>query len=165
MSPLLNVTIPPQGQLNWCWAAVTSGIFSYYFGPAAISQCQVASRVLNRPGCCPSPETCNEQQRLEHALFSVRCTASPPQQGPLMPNVLLNELNQRRPVCAHITWPLGGPQHFIALTGYQQAPTLMIAVQDPLRAPRMYPYQQLVMNYENGGRWDFTYFTSRGTLT
>jgi hypothetical protein len=162
MTRTLRVAIPRQDAANWCWAAVGLGIHQFYWAPAAFStQCQVASRVIGNGNCCADPRPCDVMQQLERALGATRTLGAQPILGPVRPDFLMQQIDSGRPLCAHITWPFGGPQHFITIAGYSLTPELLVAIQDPLRPARMYRYSDLLTNYERGGQWDFTYVTAR----
>ena len=76
-------------------------------------ECQVAG--LFDAGCCGNLVPCNVQRRLEPALQGVRCLGGLPIAGALSPAMLIQQVQVLgRPVCAHITWRGGGPQHFVA---------------------------------------------------
>ena len=66
-----------------------------------------------------------------------------------------------RPVCAHISWRGGGPQHFVAITGCAETGGLTLTIQDPLRGELPYDYSHFVSQYQGQGVWDFSYLTVR----
>jgi hypothetical protein len=54
------LTVPPiqQEQDNWCWAACTLMVLSFY-GNTANRQCQLAAQLTGLPDCCLDPASCD----------------------------------------------------------------------------------------------------------
>jgi hypothetical protein len=71
-SKKLNVSVTPQQQTNWCWAAVSTSVSHFYSSASGWSQCTVANAALPRTDCCgvgaPDPLRCNRPWYLDKAL-------------------------------------------------------------------------------------------------
>lgn len=162
MTKLLPIQVPKQDGDFLCWAAVTAGVRKYYFGDV-LKQCFIAGTMLNR-ACCPKPEPCDEPHRLDWTLAKFDCLAQDPIGGPLPPQVVVHQIaTLGLPICAQIARP--GSTHFVVIAGVKVSHNAMdLAVWDPLTGPATHPYAQFVDNYQNqGGRWVFSYFTTKVT--
>lgn len=161
---MLNVQIPAQVRTNWCWAAVTEGIWEYY-APGAKLQCEIASQVLGHNHadncCCGGNQLCNRAYYLDVALqtfgfFNKR------QDFALSPDALMYELVASRPVGIRIQWPsrLG---HFVVASAIEKLDggAYRVTIQDPW-GPKVHQqlFADLQSNYDSRiGRWTHTYLT------
>jgi papain like cysteine protease AvrRpt2 len=161
--PTLPYAAVKQGEhANWCWAAVTAGVWSFYERPHTIPMCEVVSAVRAESCCDPVPEHCERRAALDRALRRFRLLGSM-RAGvvPLHANgnhaSIEAEIASGRPVGVGITF--GIIDHFCVIFGFDpQSETVQVA--DPFfdDAPGI-RYAELRNNYHDGGRWVATYLT------
>jgi hypothetical protein len=145
-----------QQKRQWCWAAVSAGVHGYFSGQAALSQCDVAQRLLGK-NCCQDPDACDSPQRLEAALEAIGAKVHV-QPGRLDFQHLKAEIDAGRPVCARIGWFDGGG-HFVVLYGYRESKSggRQVLVSDPLFPDSIVEYDEFVSAYQAGGHWTGSY--------
>ncbi|MEA3037766.1 MAG: hypothetical protein QOE79_279 [Sphingomonadales bacterium] len=150
----LDFTMARQDLSNWCWAATTVSVRSYYDHVPPEPQCAFASTLVGWD-CCPPGNDGGPNDilwALDDALGSHLAQALP---RALTFDEIVGEIAARRPICCHVTIGAG---HFNAIVGYHSA-TREIDVADPLYGPHdNVPYDQFCSNYR-GARWDYTYLT------
>lgn len=153
-----------QQKLNWCWAAVTSGIAGYLGQP--VKQCAVATKALaDREGldfCRQLDPASQEKADVQLSLGDV-FAAMPIEHersgGPLEFDELKAELDAGRPVCARIAWVSGGG-HFVVICGYRHSKDgkmRQVFVTDPFFADSLMDYEAFRDGYQNAGEWTHTY--------
>jgi Papain-like cysteine protease AvrRpt2 len=115
---ILVVELDPQQQSNWCWAATTQMIASYY--DVAISQCSLANVNTGRTDCCTNASSaantslCNQGGwwMLTQNGFTVTDTWTP-----LTYAQLSNEFASNRPVAFSWGWTGGNSGHAMVANG------------------------------------------------
>ncbi len=162
-----RLRIPAQIQNNWCWAAVTEGIWRYYSADAAQPQCQIATRTLGAlasPSCCgTSPGGhCDIAYRLDDAL-KVADLLDRRIDSTLNFNAVVGELSENRPLAVRIGWP-DGSGHFVVVSAVRFSPSApsIVVVQDPF-GPKTHTmqFEKLVSDYSTGsGEWTHSYLTT-----
>lgn len=161
----LAFTMQTQQQTEWCWAAVSASISSYFANPPGPSggpwqQCEVASCALSMPNCCPpgSNPASNQDWYLEKGLTCVNHLSGPPVPGPSPYAYVQQEINSNHPVAVRIGWYNDGG-HFVCLSGYDDSSgTQYVDVEDPYYGHSTYDYNAFSTAYQNGaGGWTDTY--------
>jgi len=156
---LLNFTVQPQTQSNWCWAAVSTSVAHYYDNASTVTQCEVVNQQVGRTDCCQNPgsSNCNVIGYLDNALTYVGHLAS--EQGSAATYAATSTaVIAATPPCIRIGWS-GGGGHFIGVYGIE--PTNMHWVTDPIFGQSLVSYATLTGGtYEGNGTWTNTYFTN-----
>ncbi len=153
---VLGASLPQQEERNWCWAAVASGVASF-FGKT-ISQCEVASRTLG-DDCCAGRGPCDRPWSLDDALHAVdhyRGFA----EGTVSLGEVATEIDRSAPLAARIQWKRDGGGHFILIDGYDADEDLVV-VRDPATSegPQWMPIREVASAYRSGaGYWSHTYW-------
>ncbi|MEL6412014.1 MAG: papain-like cysteine protease family protein [Pseudomonadota bacterium] len=189
MSPgVLDMTVPQQEQLNWCWAATTVGV-SRFLNPVPtgtdnLEQGEVVNRRLNLTLCCVGPgdpvsSECNVQSGLTLPLFEAglhQVTYA----NKLEFDEIKSEIDAGRPVCVRIVWELGfGQGHFAVIVGYIFDPDAGIAdlvLEDSYFRRSIHTYDSFRQFYgaqvqtDTGfkaqeGAWTHSYYTKLPTET
>jgi Papain-like cysteine protease AvrRpt2 len=161
---LANFAVPHQQQVNWCWAAVTLGVESF-FNPATTStQCDIANVALGRRDCCPARtgNPCDRTWYLDRTLINVGHLAS---QSPTPSDfgTVRNQIAAKVPLCCRIGW--AGPEdggHFVALSGWSidDNGTQYVDVNDPFYDFNQPTFADFCSSYQTSGSWTDSYFTS-----
>lgn len=157
---VLNFAMQQQAYCNWCWAATAASVSAYY-NQNVMSQCQIASSVLNLSCCGDSMDYgCNSESDLAQALTLVAHLAQPAAVAPLAFELLQAQLNLSRPVCCHFKWieTSGVYEHFNAIYGCDPG-VGDVDVADPAYSNPTVPFSSLANNYEASGAWDVYYLT------
>jgi hypothetical protein len=156
---LLNFTVQPQTQSNWCWAAVSTSVAHYFDNASTVTQCEVVNQQVGRTDCCQNPgsSNCNVIGYLDNALTYVGHLAS--EQGSAATYAATSTaVIAATPPCIRIGWS-GGSGHFIGVYGIE--PTNMLWVTDPIFGQSLVSYATLIGGtYEGNGTWTNTYFTN-----
>jgi hypothetical protein len=111
----LAVSLLPQQQSNWCWAASGQMIMNY-LGATQESQCDEANRRFGRTDCCvnPSSTSCNIGGWPEFDKYGFTFSTY----GAALPwSSLVSEINANRPVAFSWHWT-GGGGHMMVARGY-----------------------------------------------
>jgi hypothetical protein len=111
----------PQEGNNWCWAAVSEAIDGFYAaGGAAMTQCQIAGRVLGA-NCCPAQRggPHDVERPLDDGLRAVNHLRALVV-GRAADNIVRQEIAANRPVCVRISYS-AVRGHAIALIGCARA--------------------------------------------
>ena len=53
--PTMPFQVETQDESKWCWAAVSSAVDRYYSPVSFLTQCEIASDVLQQPDVCDDP--------------------------------------------------------------------------------------------------------------
>ena len=156
--PSFPFQIETQEESDWCWAAVSAGVDRYFDPGSYLTQCQIASDVLNEQACA-DPDNYNRAGSLQDALnvVGMERTSSA---GKITFQALQTEIDAGRPVCVRIAWD-GGGAHFVALCGYRiwSNGLKTVDVADPYYADSTQAFDQFPASYNGGGTWTDTYFT------
>ncbi len=147
----LGLSMEPQQQDNWCWAAVGVSV-KKFLGAATIQQCEQANLQLRRQSCCSDPEGCNLSWILDPAVF-------PPSAGAMPFDTVKQVIDGHRPIAVRIAWS-GGGYHFVCSDGYNSSGTApVVAVKDPWLGASSVPYDVLASSYQGIGSWSDSYRT------
>ena len=160
MSCKLNYSRQQQAQQNWCWAAVSASIWTYYGRPPAWTQCDIVNAELGQSTCCAngSSTACDQPWYLDKALTRVGCYQGPGV-APLPLMDCQSEIcNSKRPVGVRIQWA-GGGGHFVVLTGIGAESSPLLVVEDPWYGTSFVTHAVLSSSYKGLGSWSHTYFT------
>jgi Papain-like cysteine protease AvrRpt2 len=159
---ILRFVMPKQQQSNWCWAATSTGVATYYNAASTWTQCLVANSQTGRTDCCGvgASTSCNITEpldnplsivgHLDHMVIAVEPFAT-----------VAGEVDAGRPLCIRIAWS-GGGAHFIAAIGYigsNPATGEFVSVDDPIYGPSDVSYTALQSSYQSTGSWTRSYFT------
>jgi hypothetical protein len=157
---IAGFTVPHQEQDNWCWAAVSVAVETYY-GGANWSQCDLAGVQLGL-GCCsnPIPNACDVPFYLDRSLAGVGCFDRYVS-GSVPYSSVQTEIGARRPLCCRIQWSVGG--HFVAISDWRidASGTEYVGVQDPDNGYNFQTLSEFTNSYRSAGSWSDTYFTRR----
>jgi hypothetical protein len=123
---VLSVPKTKQERSNWCWAACSSAILSF-FGKQ-VRQCVIANYGWDVTSCCPRPAPCNDPNFMYGADGSIQdilrhwcATSVPARNGIVSFAVCRREIDAKRPLLIRYEWP-SGDGHFIVLSGYSTGP-------------------------------------------
>ncbi|MEI5996296.1 hypothetical protein H3V53_03460 [Paraburkholderia bengalensis] len=158
----LKISVDPQIQSEWCWAAVAAAINTSFGGPGSLTQCAIASQVTGGE-CCDNGDSsvCNQPQDLKVVLtflgFNVECT------GAVSVEKLSDQVDKERAIPVRVRWSDGGA-HFLLVTGVEDVPNPStikdILVSDPIYGSGVCAFEDLQTNFlKNGGVWSNTYLT------
>jgi hypothetical protein len=156
---LLNFTVEPQLESNWCWAAVSTSIAHYYNSSSTVTQCEVVDQQLGRNDCCQNPGSgpCNVYGYLDQALTYVGHLASEEAQAASYA-ATQSAVDVGTPPCIRVAWASGGA-HFIGVYGCE--PGELLWVTDPIYGQSLVSYSALTGGtYQGNGSWTNTYFTN-----
>ena len=164
----LGMTMQPQGQQNWCWAAATATVSAFYNKPPVLTQCDVASQCLGL-SCSvdplPAPQTppweCDRTYALDTALSVAGHLRGDAVDGQVPFQTIKSEIDAGHPICCHISWG-SDTGHFIAIVGYSDGAEADVVIEDSLYGagkPALLPYDVFRQSYQQGGNWDYTYLT------
>lgn len=160
----LTLSVQPQLETNWCWAAVSTSISAFYNAATRWTQCLVANAALPRTDCCSAPANsdptlCNKPWYLDIAL-QVTSNFRQVLGAPLSFGALQTEINNSRPVGCRIGWS-GGGGHFVAIVGWLAASsgTEYIDVSDPIYLDSQIAFANFASAYQSGGTWTHSYLT------
>jgi hypothetical protein len=160
----LTFSMQAQQQTNWCWAAVSASVASYFNTPGPSGtpwqQCEIASAEFAPVSCCPngSAPACNRDWYLDKALTRVNHLASPATSGAASFPYIQQQINSNCPVGVRIGW-IGDGGHFVVVSGYDDTNgNQMVDVEDPIYGPSVYDYNAFCTGYQSGaGTWTDTY--------
>ena len=154
------VSVEPQQQSEWCWAAVTLAVEKYFNPASTLTQCSIANRVLGQKSCCGDQKeqaACNKLEELQNALASVNRLAAAIAR-PLRFTEVKQQIDAGLPVCARIQWASGGA-HFVVLEGYRVLPSgaQHVYVADPLNPSAEVDFEEFMLAYHGEGEWTGSY--------
>lgn len=161
---LQDFSMPKQLQDEWCWAAVSIALRSFYGRNGnAMTQCQLACKVLCNPNCCDSLTDCNRPEDLQVALVAAGVTAQL-FAGPLNEQDITNQLQNNRAIGVRIAWSSSNA-HFVSVFGIYDTQTqgIWVDVGDPDVGGGVgtTSLDALTSNYRSGGGvWTHTYLTA-----
>lgn len=163
--PKLAFQMQRQLQSQWCWAAVSSSISSFYGGPNGPSgvpwkQCEVANNAHALATCCDdgSTDECNRDGMLDQGLVVVSHLAGPATGAPENFAYVQQEIDNGHPIGVRITWNQGDA-HAVVISGYDtQNGTQLVDVEDPYYDSSTYEIGAFTTGYLSGkGQWNNTY--------
>jgi hypothetical protein len=164
MSNQIPFPMQSQQQSNWCWAAVSASVASYYNTPGPSGrpwqQCEIANAEFGVATCCQNGSSivCNKDWYLDKALQRVNHLAGPATPGPAPFASITQEIDSNHLVGVRIGW-YGDGGHFVALSGYDDTNgNQIVDVEDPIYGPSTYDYSVFCTAYQSGtGAWTNTY--------
>jgi Papain-like cysteine protease AvrRpt2 len=158
---IAGFTVPHQEQTNWCWAAVSLAVDTYYAG-ANWTQCTLAGATLGF-GCCstPLPDGCDVPYYLDRSLTCVG-RFDRYVHGSALYSTVQTEISGRRALCCRIQWSLNAA-HFVAISNWSidANGTQWVGVQDPGDGYNFQTFSDFANSYKSAGTWSDTYFTRR----
>jgi hypothetical protein len=162
MSKTLGFTIEHQQQTEWCWAAVSKSVASFFNSASAWTQCSVVNAELTRSDCCASggSPACNQPWYLDRALQRIKNFRSM-SNAPSNRTSVRTEIDSDDPMGARIQWA-GGGGHFVSIYGYDDsdATKLLIVIGDPWYGVSIVDFDVFTNNYLGMGSWTHSYFTT-----
>lgn len=162
MEAAVDFIIQRQDQTNWCWAAGSVSVATY-FGMLDLSQCDLVNNQLAQTTCCRfgNSPACDRPWYPDRSLSAVRCYAGF-RRGPLDMATLFTELVAGRPVGIGIHWRQGGGHFVIAIGADTSAGTMVIA--DPWEARTWRASYGMVCHAYDGtdGVWRAVYLCRGG---
>lgn len=111
------ITAQQQERSRWCWAAVTSSLSRYYQPLAAVSQCELATRVFAGHGwdCCSDTSVGNRTLDITRALDEIGLHHEF-HNDDVGAEAIRDWLRSNRALIAVIRWP-SNDQHFVLIHG------------------------------------------------
>ena len=164
-----GLTVEPQQQTQWCWAAVSNSVSHFYDTASTWTQCTIVNAELGQTTCCTNGSTaaCNKSWYLDKALTRVGCLLSWAS-GTLTFATVQSLINTSRPPCARQGWS-GGGGHFMAIVCYFEGLLGLLAgsgstakrlrISDPWYGDSVVDYDTFVSGYQGSGTWTHTYRT------
>lgn len=160
MNVLLPLTMEPQAQTNWCWAAVASSVGNFLQdeNPAGnLSQCEVAAAVLAGKDCCNDPDSCNVDKLLEDALNAVGHMNGQPFSGPTTFDSVKTLTSPPYSVPIGVRVAIGADGHFLLIVGFlDDDERQWIHTADSCYGPGTYDINEFASSYQ-GATWTNTY--------
>ena len=154
----IDFTMQRQQQPEWCWAAVSTSVVSFFDPGTAWTQCQVAAAEMNS-NCCEDGSTsvCNHWWYLDKAL--IRTDTFVEMQGAPASGLgpAPAEIRAGRPLAVRIAWS-GGGGHFIVIEGCQRDGN-RVALDDPWYGASELPVNSFRSAYQGNGSWTHYYRT------
>ncbi len=166
---VMRFEIEKQRRGNWCWAAVTNSLLSFFDRTNGMTQCEIVQECFGvTPGyetamnCCQHSrhEECNRDYELDQALDLMQLRASCCNY-PLTLDEIREQINQGVPVAARIAWR-GGGGHFVVITAVVTDPKddqqTWLRVANPKDQAASYvPYHTFLTRYGGDGEWTHSY--------
>lgn len=156
-----SISVPQikQEQKNWCWAACTDMIASYY-GNAALRQCACANWLFGRSDCCGSPGSsdCDRGCAVDDvsrvlAHFGIHSSLI---NGTVPFSTLKTEVDAARPVEVAYFWSSGGGHVAIVCAWDHNTTGDFVRVNDPAYGSGGVYYKNLLTAY-GMGKWVYTW--------
>jgi hypothetical protein len=148
--------IETQKQDQWCWAAVSVSIEKYFEGERALSQCEMAHRVLG-VDCCASAISCNKAAHLQKALSEIHKLRDDALPGSLSFTETKQEIENGMPIGVRIGW-FGGGGHFVVIRGYRESGgEELVSIADPWFVDSIQYFDVFSSNYLDLGKWTDTF--------
>jgi hypothetical protein len=145
---------------DWCWAAVAVSVQKYLAPDAALTQGQLASRVL--PGCNGDPNSavCNLPASLTQVLNLLHRQSADPLPTPISFAQIRQTIDSGWPIPVRIVWDENpGNAHFVVISGYaiSRSGIPLLQVDDPFYDRSIVDYDTFVSSYHGAGQWEQTY--------
>jgi hypothetical protein len=150
-----------QLQSQWCWAATSVSVSSYYDSQAGWTQCAMVNAQKGLTTCCEdgSSEPCNTPNVLSGPLRRAD-VLDRKEQGSVDYEAVRREIDAGRPLGVRVEWGDTHTGHFIVIEGYQRSGDERVAVEDPFAGPFDLSFATLTEGlYQGTGFWTHTYFT------
>jgi hypothetical protein len=150
-----------QLESEWCWAATTVSITTYYDAASTWTQCLLVNQAFNQTTCCQdgSSTACNQPGYPDQALTITGHLASTSSGKPSF-DAIVSQIDAGHPVSIAIYWN-GGGGHNPAVSGYDGSTSAapMIDIQDPIYGPSTQDFNSFPGSYNGGATWGESYFT------
>lgn len=147
-----------QSETNWCWAALGASVGNYFYGQDSYTQCDVANTCLAKNNCCTNPAGCNEYWFVDKALMAAN-SYDTKASGTATFATIQSRIDNDEPVGIRVKWT-GTGAHCMMITGYDENGE-KITIQDPWHGTSIAEYSSYPADYQQGGTWTHTYFTTR----
>jgi hypothetical protein len=164
MSQRLPFLMQMQGASEWCWSAVAVSIDDFRSPPSRWTQCLLVNQRLRRSDCCEPlvPALCNCRHELSLALIEVGRLDGVVHIGRPPDSMILQQIDQGRPVALRIEWHGSNLGHFVAIVGYDDSDpgNLQFVIADPRGSDSTVNAATFPGIYQSsGGAWTHSYFT------
>jgi hypothetical protein len=162
MSEFLTLTMQPQIQPNWCWAAVASSVSDFLRdrnSAGAFSQCQIACKILGQTTCCDDggSDACNQDSALDPALEVIGHLNGDPIGGPISFDSIMTQTSPPYSVPIGVRVSNGAQGHFLLIVGFNNDDgNQWVYVADPCYGPATYDLNDFTNGYQ-GMPWTDTY--------
>jgi hypothetical protein len=158
----INFAMQHQAQTNWCWAAVSSSVATFYDAASTWTQCKVVNAELGLADCCTngSSAACNKPWYLDRALTRVGHFDTS-RANPIASYNIDSVMSSNTPPGIRVQWADGGG-HVLAVSGHYisgAAQTDYVTVVDPWYGKSDVTYDTLCKQYQGSGTWTHTYYT------
>jgi hypothetical protein len=156
---LVGFVMQTQLQTQWCWAACSASVSTFFDGASTWTQCGIVNAELGQSTCCQDGSTaqCNQPWYLDLALQRTGNLASWAA-GTVTLAQVRSEVRRRRPVGARIGWS-GGGGHFVMIAGYRCRDGGWLDIRDPIFGASDVPLAIFTSSYQGTGSWTHTYYT------
>jgi hypothetical protein len=156
----LKFNMKHQKETNWCWAAVSSSVSTYFGSASKWTQCRIADVAWKRTDSCGTGSSgpCNHPWLLDKALGIVNCFDRMSGRHEAFGTVK-SEIAAKWPLAVRVGWAFGGG-HFLAIYGWQVASdgTEYYDVEDPIYRKQTIERSKLETAYQHTGHWTHSYF-------
>lgn len=159
----LSFTVSAQTETNWCWAAVSSSVSTYYTPASTFTQCTIVNTAFSRNDCCgggaSNTGTCNRPWYLDQALTVTQNLKSFLSRTLTFAEVQ-TEIGISAPIGTRVGWN-GGGGHFQAICGWLVGASGIeyIDITDPIYLGTQIPFSSFAGSYQSGGTWSHSYLT------
>jgi len=163
-SNILSFIMDFQTQTNWCWAAVSKSVASFFDSTSNWTQCSVANAALKSKlgaiSCCKNPvnRKCNIPWYLGRALAVVGAFVRRVNNAESFSTVK-SEISSGRPLCVRVGWSSGGG-HFLSIIGWVKTRSgeKFYEVTDPIYGRQTVKVAKFKTSYRGTGRWTHSYY-------
>ena len=174
---VMRFEIEKQRRGNWCWAAVTNSLLSFFDAANERTQCDLVKECFGRSkehktetNCCEFSrrKECNRTFKLVDALDNMGLSSSRCNY-PLSLSEIREQINQGAPVGVRIGWKSGGG-HFVVITAVgppdpRGESHTWLRIADPKDPAASYlTYRTLKSRYKGEGSWTHSYLFERERL-
>ena len=156
--------IQPQKAHEWCWAAVGVSVEHYFDPESKLTQCQLATKILEKPDACSEPPQADADLPAGLDLVLRELGSFKKMKSEAIPfETLVEQIDAGFPVCARIGWSGENQGHFIVLCGCPVSSTgeQWVDVADPFFPASTVPYEVLLNSYQGLGQWTDTYLVKQ----
>jgi hypothetical protein len=157
----VNIKLIKQQQTNWCWAACTLMIYTYY-NVTNTSQCQLANQEFGKwNNCCVNGSSSACDQPLSNDNITKLLNVENALSARFANNTLTffnldTQIGYNQPVLIGINWTAGGGH--VALAVGTNSSNNNVTLNDPAEdAQKVVTYNDLKNGY-GAGSWDETWY-------
>lgn len=157
---VLSVPSVDQMQSEWCWAACSAMVLSYY-GNLDVNKCDFVNWLFSQTKCCNDSNSndCNKNCQWSdivkiYSHWKIKCTKK---EDNVSFSTIVSEINLGRPVEIGYNWLFGGG-HVVLAIGYDASvlDRKYLYLNDPSRGHGWYLYDD-VLNAGDKGSWVYTW--------